>query len=185
MKSQILNADDLADFDVYDGQNPKKVNQLANRKFVFRQDGFDPETHEGLSVEQILELESTKWFSNRDGFYGFFTTGHDMEKRDAPLKLMALYDWNEEFNGCSRWWVVGYLHGYIQVLTGLKIYNSFRADHRPTCWIRKYNSCSDLMDTYHFPEKAMKIAKELGWQRDDFTGIANTCTCGFDKLKSK
>lgn len=145
--------------------------------------GGAPETYEGLSIEEILELETVKWHSKRSNFYGFFTTGHS--ERDTPLKLMALYDWSDEFNGCMRWNVVGYLYGYIQAFTGLKIYNSFKASHKPTCWIRKYNSCSDLMNTYHFPEKAMKIAKELGWERDDFMGIANTCTCGFETANRK
>jgi hypothetical protein len=182
MKSQILNTDDLKDFDDYFPSNKiESINPFKNCKYVRYQGGFDPETHEGLSVEQILELESVKWFSNRDGFYGFFTTGHG--EGEFPLKLMALYDWNDEFNGCMRWNVVGFLHGYIQAFTKLKIYNAFRADHKPTCWIRKYDSCRDLINVVDFPEKAMKIAKELGWQRDDFMGIANHCDCGYNEIR--
>lgn len=181
MKSQILNTDDLVDFDVYEVQSPKKVNQFANCKFVFRQGGFDPETHKGLSVEQILELESTKWFSNRDGFYGYFVNKTHLERNWC---LLALYDWDDEYYGCRHAKVIGHLLGYDFTSLGLgRSYDSM-ASHKVNCWFRKYDSCKDLLDYSRPKEFKLKIAKELGWKNgDDLIGIANFCDCGYNEIR--
>ena len=96
---------------------------------------------------------------------------------------MALFNWNDEYNGCTSHWVVGFLPDFIMYETKLSNYLGLIAGHKPLCWTRKYYGSIDLLGSDRPIKSTMKILKELGWTRDDRFGIANHCDCGFDKLK--
>ena len=144
--------------------------------------GFENQTYEVKTFDEVLEIPFVKNFSEQNGFYSYAVsvyTGKNLD--DYKLTLMALYNWDDEYNGCRSWWVIGYLPGFIMYETKLKKYGDLIHSHKPNCWTAKYNGNQHLFGYDRPKESTMKIAKELGWQRDDFFGIADYCDCGFSK----
>ena len=147
--------------------------------------GFENKEYQVSAIAEVFEIPFVKHFSEKSKFYSYAAsvyTGKSIE--DYKVTLMALYDWNEEYNGCSSWWVVGYLPGFILYETKLKNYEDLICNHKPNCWNIKYQGNKHLFGNDRPEESRMKIAKELGWYRDDFFGIAAYCDCGFEKIKS-
>lgn len=139
--------------------------------------GFENKTYNVDNFEQVLEIPFVKFFSDSPGFFSFALSVET--NPNYKLMLMALYDWDEEYNGCKRWVVVGHLPGFVMYETKLKNYIDFIAGHKPNCWTRKYVGSKDLLGIDRPNESKLKILKELGWHRDDFFGIVNHCDCGF------
>jgi hypothetical protein len=151
--------------------------------------GFENSEMEFNTRQELLEIPWVKRFSEPSDFYGYFVSMSKSETTTATL--MALYDWNDEYFGCTRWYVIGFLTE-TDVLPntthlGLKEYTDYIYRHKPNCWSRKYDSLKDDFFTYDHSriseKKQLEIAKSLGWKRDDFFGIANTCDCGYKELK--
>jgi hypothetical protein len=141
--------------------------------------GFENQTYEVENFNEILEIPFVKKFSEGKGFYSYAVSVDT--KPEYSLTLMALYDWDEDYNGCKTWWVVGYLSGFIKYETKLKKYEDLTRSHKPNCWTRKYNGNEDLLGIDRPKESKMKILKELGWERNDEFGVAVYCDCGLKK----
>lgn len=135
--------------------------------------GFEDKCHTFNEFDEILALPFVENFAKRSGFYSYA-----LSRGDEDLALMALYDWDDEYNGCKKWFVVGFLEGFTPKL---KFYQDLIAGHKPNCWIRKYQGNKDLLGYDRPDETVMKILKELGWHRDDMLGVACHCDCGYDK----
>lgn len=141
--------------------------------------GFENITYKVTNFNEVLEIPFVKKFSEGKKFYSY-ALNIDL-KPEYKLTLMALYDWDDEYNGCKSHWVVGYLPNFIMYQTGLKSYTDLIAGHKPICWTRKYDGNRDMLGMDRPDESKLKILKELGWHRDDFYGYANHCDCGFKK----
>lgn len=144
--------------------------------------GFENKTYKVNTFDEVLEIPFVKNFSEQNGFYSYAVsvdTGKKLD--DYKLTLIALYHWDDEYNGCRSWWVIGYLPGFIMYETKLKKYGDLIHSHKPNCWTAKYNGNQHLFGYDRPHESMMKIAKELGWLRDDLFGIADYCDCGFSK----
>lgn len=181
MNSDFNFLDELKTFEGYTSNEYKlpTIKFIEHRPSYFT--GFENKEYELDDISQVLDLEFVKNFSKSGNFYGYFITYHDTNDLNKPLKLMALYNWSDEYNGCQTWVVLGYLYNVNMALSGLKYWGDFQAKHKPNCWIRKYRSCEDLFGHDRPFNQKMKIAKELGWWKEDFMGIAVECDCGFDK----
>jgi hypothetical protein len=144
--------------------------------------GFENKEYFVKTFQEVLEIPFVKRFSENEKFYSYAV---DVDTKPGyRLTLMAMYDWNDEYNGCNEWWVVGYLPGFIMYETELKQWTNIKSGHKPNCWTRKYKSCEDMLGNGRDDIIKMKMLKELGWGKDDIYGIANHCDCGFD-LKRK
>jgi len=141
--------------------------------------GFENKEYVVKDLNEVLEIEHVKRFSKDKDFYGYFVSV-DIEP-DYKVTLMSLSDWDDEYNGCKEWWVIGFLPGFIMYETKLKKYEDFISSHKPNCWQRKYNGNKDLFGIDRPKELQLKIAKELGWKDNDLFGIAAKCDCGYDK----
>jgi len=141
--------------------------------------GFENQTYDVKDFNEVLEIPFVKKFSEDKGFYSYAVSVNT--EPEYKLTLMALYNWDDEYNGCKTWWVVGYLPGFIMYETKLKEYEDLICGHKPNCWTRKYIGNKDMLGMNRPEESKMKILKELGWERDDPFGIANYCNCGLKK----
>jgi hypothetical protein len=141
--------------------------------------GFENITYKVTNFNEVLEIPFVKKFSEGNKFYSYALSIH--LKPEYKLTLMALYDWDDEYNGCKQHWVIGYLPNFIMYQTGLKDYTDLIAGHKPNCWTRKYNSIKDMLGRDRPDESKMKILKEVGWYRDDLIGFIGYCDCGFKK----
>ena len=131
-----------------------------------------------------MEIPFVKRFSESPNFYSY-AVDVNCNERGYNMDLMAMSNWDEEFNGCRNWWVVGHLPGFIMYETKLKRWGDIVAAHKPNCWLRKYSGCSDILGIERDDKVKMKILKELGWKRDDTFGIAATCDCGWDESRKQ
>lgn len=145
--------------------------------------GFENKTYDVKNIEEVLEIDFVKQFYLGKNFHSYALSIDT--KPEYKLTLMALYNWNEEYNGCSEWWVVGYLPGFIAFETGLKSYHDYICGHKPNCWVRKYNGNKDMLGYDRYEESRFKILKELGWEREDKLGIAVHCDCGYNEKFNK
>ena len=151
--------------------------------------GFDNAVYDVKDFNEVLEIPFVKKFSESEKFHSYAVDVHaDLSlPNDDPnryrMSLLAMFDWDDEYNGCTVWWVVGQLPNFIMYETNLKSWDDVRAGHKPNCWTRKYNSCKELLGIDRDEESKMKILKELGWKKEDTYGIANTCDCGWDKKR--
>jgi hypothetical protein len=141
--------------------------------------GFENQTYDVKDFNEVLEIPFVKKFSEGKGFYSY-AVSVDTEP-EYRLTLMALYNWDDEYNGCKTWLVVGYLPGFIMYETKLKKYEDLIHGHKPNCWTRKYIGNKDMLGWDRPEESKMKILKELGWERPDLLGYANYCNCGLKK----
>lgn len=141
--------------------------------------GFENQTYNVNDFAEVLEIPFVKNFSNDPNFYSYAVSVDT--KPEYRLTLMALYDWDEEYNGCKKWYVVGYLPNFVMYETNLKQYKYLVADHKPNCWLKKYNANENLLHTERPKETRLKVLKELGWQKEDTFGVAVHCDCGFKK----
>ena len=139
--------------------------------------GFENITYEVKDFKEVLDIPFVKNFSDNPDFYSYAVSVDT--KPEYKMRLMALYDWNEDFNGCTRRWCVGQLPGFIMYETNLQQYENLMAGHKPNCWIRKYKGNIEMFGSGRSDESRMKILKELGWPREDQFGIACYCDCGF------
>lgn len=141
--------------------------------------GWENATYEVKDFKEVLDIPFVKNFSERTGFYKYAV---DVEiKPEYRMSLLALYNWDEEYNGCTSWWCVGHLPGFIMYETDLKKYHNQTASHKPNCWARKYKSCADLLDYDRTEATKIKVLKELGWPTEDMFGVAQYCDCGLKK----
>lgn len=145
--------------------------------------GFENQTYNVNDFAEVLEIPFVKGFSQHANFYSYAVSVDTNPELPAyyKLTLMALYDWDEEYNGCKTCWVVGYLPGFIKYETELKAFENLIADHKPTCWLKKYQANENLLDSERPEKTRLKVLKELGWQREDTFGIAVHCDCGYKK----
>jgi len=155
---------------------PKKF--IEHRPSYFT--GYENNEYVVEDFKQVLDIPFVKNFLSVPGFYSFALSIDT--QTTYKLQLMALYDWDDEYNGCKKWYVVGLLPGFIMFETGLKKYGDLICGHKPNCWVRKYSANKDMLGIGRPQESVMKILKELGWHRDDVLGIANHCDCGLTKL---
>lgn len=139
--------------------------------------GFENHVYSVDTFSEVLEIPFVKTFSESKGFYSYAVSVDT--KPEYRLTLMALYNWDDEYNGCTSWWVCGYLTGFSKSDTSLKNYEDLRSNHKPNCWQNKYYGCKHLLGYDRPKESQMKILKELGWHKDDTTGIAVYCDCGY------
>ena len=162
--------------------------QVTRRKIEIRQhipsyvSGVESKISLVENFNDIFDLDWVKLFSESPNFYGYFISTHNLSDRNSPLSLIALTTWNEEFHGCEQWYVIGYVSNITMFETGLRNWKHYIVRHKPDCWIRKYNSCKDIFDSDDITY-SLSVAKDLGWNRNDFLGIAITCSCGLEKLK--
>ena len=162
-----------------------------SKKFIERRpnyfEGFEDKEYEVKTFDEVLEIPFVKRFSASKKFHSYaVSVDCDVklpidDKNRYRMDLMVMLDWNDEYSGCKEWWVIGHLPGFIMYETKLKQWTDIKADHKPNCWSRKYNSCKDLLGSDRDKEVQMKVLKELGWKRDDRFGIANHCDCGWEK----
>lgn len=141
--------------------------------------GVENQIYKVENFNEVLEIPFVEHFSKGKGFYSY-AVSVDTEP-EYRLTLMALYNWDDEYNGCKTWWVVGYLSGFVKYETRLKKYQDLIHGHKPNCWTRKYEGNEDILGMDRPSESKIKILKELGWERDDQLGIANYCDCGLKK----
>jgi hypothetical protein len=141
--------------------------------------GFENITYKVTNFNEVLEIPFVKRFSEGNEFYSYALSIRF--EPEYKLTLMALYDWDDEYNGCKEHWVVGYLPNFIMYQTGLKNYTDLIAGHKPNCWTRKYKGIKDMLGRDRPDESRMKILKEVGWHRDDLVGFIGYCDCGFEK----
>ena len=145
--------------------------------------GFENKEYVVNTFDEVLEIPFVKNFSQSKGFYSYAVDVSRKSHDDYKLTLMAMFDWDEEYNGCRTWWVVGYLPGFVKYQTNLNDWKDIKASHKPNCWIRKYDSCKDILGIDRDSNVKMKIVKELGWPKDDMFGIAVHCDCGWEKAR--
>lgn len=164
---------------------------MSRKKFIERRpnyfSGFEDSEYEVENFEQVLEIPFVKKFSENPRFHSYAVSvdiNKNLSRDDEnyyKMDLMVMNDWDDEYNGCKEWWVIGHLPGFIMYETKLKKWEDIRASHKPNCWSRKYNGCKDLFGIGRNKETKMKILKELGWERDDMLGIASNCDCGWNR----
>ena len=162
---------------------------MSKKKFIERRpnyfSGFEDSEYEVDNFNQVLEIPFVKKFSENPKFHSYAVSvniNDDLPRDDEnyyKMDLMAMYDWDDEYNGCKQWWVIGHLPGFIMYETKLKGWEDIKASHKPNCWSRKYSGCKDLLGVDRDKETKMKVLKELGWERDDMVGIAGHCDCGW------
>ena len=80
--------------------------------------GFENQTYNVKDFNEVLEIPFVKNFSESTGFYSYAVSVNT--EPEYKLTLMALYNWDDEYNGCKTWLVVGYLPGFIMYETKLK-----------------------------------------------------------------
>jgi len=144
--------------------------------------GFENITHNVNNFDEVLKIPFVKNFSKQDDFYSYAVS--IQIEPNYKLTLMALYNWTNEFNGCSLYFVVGYLPNFVLFDVELKEYTDLIARHKPNCWTRKYYANKDLLNYKRPKETIAKVLKELGWYKDDNCGISTYCDCGFNKLNN-
>jgi hypothetical protein len=164
---------------------------MNKKKFIERRpnyfSGFEDGEYEVETFDEVLEIPFVKGFSENKNFYSYAVSvniDNNLSRDDENyyrMDLMVMNDWDDEYNGCKGWWVIGHLPGFIMYETKLKKWEDIKASHKPKCWTRKYNGCKDLLGVDRDKETQMKILKELGWERDDRLGIASHCDCGWNK----
>lgn len=162
---------------------------MSKKKFIERIpnyfSGFEDSEYEVDNFKQVLEIPFVKKFSEHPTFYSYAVSvdiNKNLSRDDEnyyKMDLMVMNNWDDEYNGCKEWWVIGHLSGFIMYETKLKKWEDIKASHKPNCWSRKYNGCEDLLGIDRDKETKMKVLKELGWERDDMLGIANHCDCGW------
>ena len=145
--------------------------------------GVENKTYKVTNFAEVLEIPFVKKFSEKKTFYSY-AISVDASLDKYKLTLMSVYDWNDEYNGCTGWWVIGYLPGFVMYETELEKYQDLIAGHKPNCWTRKYSSNKSMLGTGRPIESKMKILKELGWKRNDEFGVAVHCDCGYENKKS-
>jgi len=138
--------------------------------------GFENQSYDVKDFNEVLQIPFVKNFSEDKGFYSYAVSV--ITEPEYRLTLMALYNWDDEYNGCKTWLVVGYLPGFIMYETKLKKYQDLICGHKPNCWTRKYRGNEEMLGIDRPMESTMKILKELGWEKDDCFGIVNYCDCG-------
>ena len=168
---------------------------MSKKKFIERRpnyfSGFEDSEYEVDNFEQVLEIPFVKKFSEHPTFHSYAVSvdiNKNLSRDDEnyyKMDLMVMNNWDDEYNGCKEWRVIGHLPGFIMYETKLKKWEDIKASHKSNCWSRKYNGCQDLFGIDRDKETKMKVLKELGWERDDMLGIANHCDCGWEKIKTK
>jgi hypothetical protein len=161
------------------------IEKLEPKKFIEHRPayftGYENNEHIVNTFNEVLEIPFVKNFSEQKNFYSY-AVNVERNQSDYKLSLMAMYDFDDEYNGCKFWLVVGDLPGFIMFETKLKLWTDLKAGHKPTCWIRKYKSCEDLLGHDRDESIQMKILQELGWSRPDMFGVAVHCDCGWNNL---
>lgn len=145
--------------------------------------GLEPKVYNVRNIDDVLGLDFVKTFSNYEKFYSYGLSIHTKNENNKEYKLllMALYDWNDDYNGCMKHYVIGHLIDFIAYETKLKNYVDIIAGHKPNCWVRKYRGNKELLGMDRDEKSKLKILKELGWGRDDLYGFVDYCDCGFKK----
>jgi hypothetical protein len=141
--------------------------------------GVNNKVYDVNTFKEVLDIPFVRKFSEIANFYSYAIS---VDTEPYKLTLMSMSNWVEEYNGCTSWWVIGYLPGFIMYETELKNWLDIKAEHKPNCWMRKYNSISDLLGFDRPIENRMKILKEVGWNKNDTYGVANYCDCGWKEF---
>jgi hypothetical protein len=93
-------------------------------------DGFEDEEANINTLEELKLISFVQNAINYKGFYGLFNSKSSFP--DAPDILMALYNYDEKYNGCKIWWAIGYIFGDGNSL-GLEEYSKYIGDHLDDC----------------------------------------------------
>ena len=81
--------------------------------------GVEPLVIETDDFNEIINSDYAKRFTDKDDFY-CLAASVDRDEDKYYFNLMSMSKWNEDYNGCTFWWVVGRVDGLLLGQTGLK-----------------------------------------------------------------
>ena len=152
-------------------------------KFVFTQHfpgyiDFEPMVVPFNNIKEILDIEDIKWWSEQPNFYGYFV---QVTQKKYQASFFAMFDYDEEYYGCKRWYCLGFIdggHGRNPVL--IQIADSVMGRHKMSCQISKWKLVYEP-GFFSRPEHIQnRMMKEAGMNTDI---SVSKCDCGFDGKK--
>ncbi len=192
MNTQKINLTDLDDMNSYDftyfkSEPIRSIKPKQMKKFIQHipsfVSGIEPQCHEISGISDVLNLDFVKKFTENEIFYGFAVSVDAQPGKYYNMRLMAMYDFSEEYYGCKSWRVVGKFENVIMYETNLPDWKDLKAGHKATCLIRKIKSCDDIMGTFRSDKLKLKVIHDLGL---NYTTIQEfnknyKCDCGLKK----
>lgn len=143
---------------------------------------FDPKTFEFKNIDELLKIEEINWWSKQPGFYGYFGSVQDVFTERQKHLLMVLYNFNIEYYGCTKWYVLGCITGEKSdgnLCDLLPIAEGKMGTHKITCCTRLANSIIQN-HFFHMPKEVInRIHEDAKWNKNKPICV---CDCGWNEL---